>query len=66
MERGILLHKSDSEAESSSRRPDVDLPWQKDPTVRLAIVNQVLCTFVILAGAEITPIWMATSRASGG
>jgi hypothetical protein len=44
----------------------LSLPWHKDPTVKQAIVNQVGCTFIILTGAELTPIWMATTRANGG
>jgi hypothetical protein len=41
------------------------VPWHKDPTVRLAIINQVGCTYIVLTGAELTPIWMATTRANG-
>jgi hypothetical protein len=41
-------------------------PWWRDVNVRAAIVSQVGCTFVVLCGAEMTPIWMATTIESGG
>jgi len=40
--------------------------WRKDPVIGRAVINQVGCTFVVIAGAEATPIWMATSRTYGG
>ena len=40
--------------------------WRKDLIIRRAVINQVGCTFVVIAGAEATPIWMATSRMYGG
>ena len=40
--------------------------WRKDPVIRRAVINQVGCTFVVIVGAEATPIWMATSRTYGG
>ena len=41
-------------------------PWHKDECVRLATFSQVWCAFVVITGAELTPIWMATSRENGG
>ena len=40
--------------------------WRRDPVIRRAVINQVGCTFVVIVGAEATPIWMATSRTYGG
>jgi hypothetical protein len=34
--------------------------------VRLATHAQVWCAFIVITGAELTPIWMATSVANGG
>jgi len=48
--------------ESSPASP----PWWRDRNVRMAISSQVGCTFVVLVGAETTPIWMATSVSNGG
>ena len=48
--------------ESSPASP----PWWRDSNVRMAISSQVGCTFVVLVGAETTPIWMATSVSNGG
>jgi MFS family permease len=43
-----------------------DVPWFRDVNVKTAIASQVGCTFVVLTGAETTPLWMATSIQSGG
>ena len=43
-----------------------DVPWFRDVNVRAAIASQVGCTFVVLTGAETTPLWMATSIQNGG
>ena len=40
--------------------------WRRDPVIRRVVINQVGCTFVVIVGAEATPIWMATSRTYGG
>ena len=41
-------------------------PWHSDPNVRLATHAQVWCAFITITGAELTPIWMATSVGNGG
>lgn len=43
-----------------------EIPWWRDVNVRAAIASQVGCTFVVLTGAEMTPVWMATSYENGG
>lgn len=43
-----------------------ELPWYRDGNVKTAIGSSVGCTFVVLTGAEMTPLWMATSFADGG
>jgi len=40
--------------------------WHTDHAVRLATHAQVWCAFIVITGAELTPIWMATSVANGG
>lgn len=40
--------------------------WHTDRAVRLATHAQVWCAFIVITGAELTPIWMATSVANGG
>jgi len=43
-----------------------EVVWWRDVNVRAAIASQVGCTAVVLCGAEMTPLWMATSVANGG
>ena len=40
--------------------------WHMDRAVRLATHAQVWGAFIVITGAELTPIWMATSVANGG
>lgn len=40
--------------------------WRRDGDVRVAVFCQVFVAFVVITGAEVTPIWMATSRPLGG
>ena len=75
-----LLAKNESEAEEddevSNRDGDIKTKsandatdenvWWRDANVRAAIATQVGCTFVTLCGAEMTPLWMATSYENGG
>jgi MFS family permease len=59
----------DDDGESSSSKLEsapASPPWWRDRNVRMAIASQVGCTFVVLVGAETTPIWMATSVSNGG
>jgi MFS family permease len=40
--------------------------WHADPAIRLATHAQVWCALVVITGAELTPMWMATSVSNGG
>ena len=53
-------------AEEAAAAKGEETPWWRDVNVRAAIASQVGCTFVVLTGAEMTPVWMATSYANGG
>ena len=58
---------ADTETEEDETSTDAEAtPWHEDRTIKLAVINQVACTFAILTGAELTPIWMATRRENGG
>lgn len=73
-----LLATNDSETDDGASSKDgkietksVDgaadeIAWWRDANVRAAIATQVGCTFVTLCGAEMTPLWMATSYENGG
>lgn len=64
---GIVVASTAASAADDDKFGDgANVPWHKDQAIRLAIFNQVGCTFMILTGAELTPIWMATTRANGG
>ncbi|CEF99476.1 Major facilitator superfamily domain, general substrate transporter [Ostreococcus tauri] len=58
--------KGSSEVGSVATVSKGESPWWRDANVRAAIVSQVGCTFVVLTGAEMTPVWMATSYDNGG
>lgn len=58
--------KDDASSSSKLESPPASPPWWRDRNVRMAIASQVGCTFVVLVGAETTPIWMATSVSNGG
>ena len=73
--RDVESRMDESVAESSERGARADATnethgtkatWHTDRGVRLATHAQVWCAFIVITGAELTPIWMATSVANGG
>ena len=58
--------KTSSSDLGKSRHPTPTPPWHSDRNVRLATHAQVWCAFITITGAELTPIWMATSVENGG
>ena len=64
--RSVPERDAAESADTENADTQASAAWHTDRAVRLATHAQVWCAFIVITGAELTPIWMATSVANGG